>query len=468
MVDRVTALDADPLPDRLVGWIEGVTSGRVVGADRRPGGARKQAWDVDVAQPGGELARLFLHVDRSDPALDPWSLHREAAVYAALKDTAVPVPELVAFSPELHAMLSVRLTGENWFSRIRDPDEQLGTAQDFMRCLAHLHRLDPATLDLPGFAKPAAVPDLVRHELDEWEQIISARGGDPTPELRFTMGWLRKNIPDYDGPCVLVQGDTGPGNFMFAGGRVVAVVDWELSHLGDPMDDIAWLSLRSVQEPFPHLPDRLAEYEQLSGHPLAVNRVLYYRVMAEAKLLVMAHRPQAVGAEAGPQDDIGNRMVYGMLHRRLWLEAFAEFGGFELRPPEEPPPCDRGDLYLSALAELRDVIVPRIEDPLARQRAKGLARVIKYLAEVGAHGAFFDARELDDLSALLGHRPASVADGRAELSAAVRNEAVSVEQYLQYLWNRTARDNELMRPASGALADRHWPLLVPPGADTTG
>ena len=69
--------------------------------------------------------------------------------------------------------------------------------------------------------------------------------GVPDPALVFTLRWLRGNVPDVDGPVVLVQGDTGPGNFMFADGRVVAVVDWELAHLGDPMDDIAWLSLRS-------------------------------------------------------------------------------------------------------------------------------------------------------------------------------------------------------------------------------
>jgi hypothetical protein len=89
---------------------------------------------------------------------------------------------------------------------------------------------------------------------------------------------------------VLVQGDTGPGNFMYAGGRVVAVVDWELAHLGDPMDDIAWLTLRATQEPFPDLPARVGEYEALSGHAIDEPRVRYYQVMAEAKLQVMAHR----------------------------------------------------------------------------------------------------------------------------------------------------------------------------------
>jgi len=70
-----------------------------------------------------------------------------------------------------------------------------------------------------------------------------------------------------------VQGDTGPGNFIYGDGSVLAVVDWELAHLGDPMDDIAWLSLRAVQEPFTHLPDRLAEYEQLTGNTIDETRV---------------------------------------------------------------------------------------------------------------------------------------------------------------------------------------------------
>jgi len=90
---------------------------------------------------------------------------------------------------------------------------------------------------------------------------------------------------------VLVQGDTGPGNFMYADGRVVAVVDWELAHLGDPMDDIAWLALRATQEPFTDFPARLREYEALSGYAIDEARVRYYQVMAEAKLQVMGHRP---------------------------------------------------------------------------------------------------------------------------------------------------------------------------------
>ena len=297
--------------------------------------------------------------------------------------------------------------------------------------------------------------------------MLACRGGEPDPFLRFTLSWLRDNVPDYEGPAVLVQGDTGPGNFMYDSGRVVAVVDWELAHLGDPMDDIAWLSLRSVQEPFTHLPDRLAEYEKLSGHRVDPDRVRYHRVKAEAKLQVMWHHPPRPTGSADQDSgggDIGNGLIYRMLHQRLWIEAMAEMLGLELTAAEEPPEPsgdsrDNEWLFDAVLAQLRTVIVPRISDPLALQRTKGVARALKYLAAQNRHGAFYAGCELDDLAGLLGTRPPSLAAGRDAIARAVRAGQVTDLEYVRYLWRRFARDNELLRPASGVLADRHWPPL---------
>ena len=49
--------------------------------------------------------------------------------------------------------------------------------------------------------------------------MLAARGGTPDGALTFSLRWLRDHIPPYDGPPVLVQGDTGPGNFMYSPGR---------------------------------------------------------------------------------------------------------------------------------------------------------------------------------------------------------------------------------------------------------
>ena len=461
----MTANRAIALPIDLVAWIEDVAGGRVVHADRQPGGARKEAWFVDVV--GGDGVRqLFLRYDRSDPGRtgDPWTLHREADVYVALQHTEVPVPEVLAVHPVHQAMLSVRVHGQNWFSRITDPSEQESTAKHFMEKLAALHRIDPRGLDLPRFAAPSSIPDHVRQELDEWDGVIAFRGGEPDPQLAFALDWLRRNIPDCDGPIVLVQGDTGPGNFMYANGKVVAIVDWELAHLGDPMDDIAWLSLRATQEPFTDFPARLREYEALSGHTIDDRRVHYYRVMAETKLLVMGHRPAGSGGAAnadGGGGDVGNGLIYGMLHRRLWFEAIAALLDLDLPAAETPPPHEAAEqawLYGALLDQLR-VVVPRISDPLALQRTKGFARIIKYLRDANDHRAFYDACELEDLTKLLGEAPASVSAGRTAVTAAARDGVVSDSEYLGYAWRRTARENELMRSASGALANRHWPPL---------
>ena len=309
------------------------------------------------------------------------------------------------------------------------------------------------------------MPDAVRHELDELDRVLTERGGEPDPALAFALDWLRRNIPAYDAPVVLVQGDTGPGNFMYADGRVVAVVDWELAHLGDPMDDIAWLSLRATQEPLPDFPERLREYTTLSGHAIDAARVHYYRVMAETKLQVMSHRGPVAGSErehSGANADVGNRMIYGILHRRLWFEAMAAAAGIELTPAEPAPPQparEHDALYGAVLAQLRDVIVPRTTDPLARVRAKGVARIVKYLDQVNTYGAFYDACELDDLAELLGDRPVSIIAGRAAAADAAREHKLTDEAYLGYLWRRIARETELARPAMGALADRHWPEL---------
>ena len=462
------------LPDDLVSWMEHVGRGRVVLADRMPGGARKEAWHIDLARADGTMASCFLRYDRSDPerTKDPWTLHREATVYLALQDSPVPVPRVLGVHPVHQAMLSERVQGANWFSRITDPAEQEATARDFMMKLASLHSLDAAALDLPAFPAIASVAEAVVAELDEWEQLLVARGGTPDPALAFSLRWLRTHIPDYDGPPVLVQGDTGPGNFMYAGGAVTAVVDWELAHLGDPMDDIAWLSLRATQEPFTDFPTRLREYQALSGNVIDEARVRYYQVMAETKLQVMSHRGPPVddgdgvtggsrGGDAGG-NDVGNGFIYQVLHRRLWLEALAAANGLELAPVEEPQARDPRDsdwMYDAVLTQLRDVIVPRTTDPLAQARGKGVARIVKYLARVDAYGPYYEECELRDMATLLGRRPGSILQGRADAAAAVAAGSVSEQHYILMLWRRTARETELARPSMGVLADRHWPSL---------
>ena len=433
------------LPDSVSAWITDVTGAELTDAQRVPGGASREAWFVDITGPDGAARPLFL---RYDPEPKPAGglfhpLRIEAEILMALQDTDVTVPRTIAVHPIEEAMLSERVAGQTWFYRITDPDEQVRVARDFIGNLAALHRLDPRDLELPSLGPVRSARDHALEEIANMRRRATPPSGELDPMLHFALDWLERNVPDYEGPTVLVQGDTGPGNFMYADGRVTAVVDWELAHLGDPMDDIAWLSLRTVQDTFTHFPDRLTDYEELSGNKIDETRVWYYRLFAEMRLATARPAPEGVNrvvASALGYDDVGNGLIYSMLHRRLLIEALAHVVGLELEPPGLPPvpeSTDQTALYDSALRSLSQM-VPRIDDPLASRQAKALARMLKYLKEVDRAGSAFAAADREDAAGVQ----------RGDDAA-----------YVRYLWRQVQRDDYLLREASGALRERTWPPL---------
>jgi aminoglycoside phosphotransferase (APT) family kinase protein len=458
------------LPDDVVAWIEETTGAPVTRTDRIPGGATREGWFVDVATPGDGTHELYLRYSpKPFPARSAFHrLQVEAEIMAALGPTEVSVPPILGVHPDREAILEERVQGATWFYRIRDPAEQIRVAQDFMRNLAALHRLDPQQLGIPALGPVRTARQHALERIDGIRRRGTAPDGSIDPLLRLSTDWLERNVPDYEGPVVLVQGDTGPGNFMYAGGRVTAVVDWELSHWGDPMDDIAWVSLRTVQDTFTHLPDRVAEYSALSGHDIDERRVWYYRLFAESTMSTLYPNDGPESRRPGEEDDdnvsrdIGNGIIYRQLHRRLWLESLAAVMGLELDPPSLPEPAEVPEwhhYYATVLGSLR-TIVPRIADPLASQWTKGVARVVKYLQDLDASGRQFAALEADEIASLLGHRPDSLQQGREDLADAARAGKVGDDAYVRYLWHTVLRDDHLMRHASGALHERTWPPVV--------
>ena len=464
------------LSDDVRHWIETVTGSALTAFEQVPAGGRT-GYFVDVHSPEHGARALFLQRGGRGGTGSFMGFEHEAEVYGALEPLGIAVPHVWGFDESLDVLLVDRAGGQPWFQAPRDPAEALAVARDFMAHLAAWHRVPARDLPLPGFGPVRSVRE---HQLEQLRGIEAAFAAQDAREpidllARAQLDLLRSRVPDYDGEPVLVQGDTGPGNFLYENGRVTAIVDWELAHLGDPMDDIAWLSWRATQHGWPGFATRLREYEEASGITVDPARVAYYRLNACARLgpsfglADMGGATAQGAAAAGGRSDAavdrtadGSGFIMTMLHRRMRLSAQADAMGLELPDRHVGHEADvraHAYLYDRVLDQLKD-IADRADDPVTSNLAKGSARQVKYLKEIDRNSALFDGAERDDLGRLLGRTPPSLDEGRARLAAAAREGRVGLDEYLLYHWNRLVRDDWLMRPSSGAMYDRGWPALT--------
>jgi hypothetical protein len=252
---------------------------------------------------------------------------------------------------------------------------------------------------------------------------------------------------------VLVHGDAGPGNFLFENGHMTALLDWELAHLGDPMEDIAWFSMRSVMEPVPDFPAHMRDYERAARRPIDVERVLYHRVFVSTRVVIIRHR--------NVTGEPGNSIVSRALNRRLLVEALADATGLRL-PAVEPvdaPESERSALYDGVIADLRDEIAAHAGDPRAVAAAKNAAKVLKYLREIDRLGGSIEARERAVLERLLGRQPESVAEGQELIVEALRAGRLTLGDALVTFAENVAFETQLAAGSSGGLATRGFPAL---------
>ena len=442
--------DAAPGSDEaeLFAWVEQVCGGPITRCIQASGGNRCRSWSLDA---GGHEVFLRYGPPRP-PGVEPYTVHREAQVYRAIAASGVQAPALIAEHPSIPAILTDRAPGIAEFRRLSDPATKQAIASELMDNLARLHRTDVAGVKLDGGGQGARIADHVRAELAIWEAMY-AEAGRTDPLLGLAFRWLRDNLPDPDGPAVLVHGDAGPGNFLFEDGRLTALIDWELAHLGDPMEDLAWFSMRCVMEPVPDFGASLRDFERFSGAPINRARVLYHRVFVSTRVVVIRHR-NVTGEPA-------HTIVSRALNRRLLIEALSDASGcpVTIEPPLERPPTPRTTLYEHVLADLRDVVVARSTDSQVIARAKDAAKVVKYLQAADRLGDALEDADLAALGGILGCRPASDEAGQAILDAAIGDGRITFADALGFFAGQAARQGQLAAAASGGIAHRHYPAL---------
>jgi aminoglycoside phosphotransferase (APT) family kinase protein len=113
--------------------------------------------------------------------------------------------------------------------------------EDFFGTLGRIAAANPATLPISECFEAPALEACWRRELDYWSGVIEADELHPQPIVRAAIRRLYRNPPPPAHKLSVVHGDYRSGNFLHDGqGAVLAVLDWEMAHLGDPLEDLGW------------------------------------------------------------------------------------------------------------------------------------------------------------------------------------------------------------------------------------
>ena len=443
------------LPASTLEWVESIGPGEVSQLRRHV--ARREAWVVDVTRPDGTTLEGFLRVQRESDSVDPRRLERETRILQALQDTEVPVPAVYGWNADLKAALFERDPGRSDLDKLEDTTQQRAVMEDFTRIVAKLHTLDIDALALEDIMQyvPTTPAECALNEVDlivsQWQRFID-RQLDPL--TIYSLDWLRRYAPTTVARTSLIQGDTGPVNFMFQGDRVSAVIDWELGHFGDPLEDLGNIAVREFWNPSGGLSGLFDLYEAESGIAYDRFRAQYYAVHQNVRGMMPIHY---VCENAHPQESLAWYLAYRYVGDRATCEMLAAAMEVSITPPDFPKDDDPRDILAkSAIYALEHDVAPTLSDPFARSRTKDAQTLIACMARKRRFGPELEAIELEELSSLLGIKAVSIAESRRAFQGAVAAGRLEDDAVIRTLTAKAYRDEWLYRPSTELYPDRRW------------
>lgn len=398
---------------------------QVMDLRRLSGGASRETWSLDAVRPDGSRRGLIVRRDPEDLPR-PEQMAREAAAFVAAREAGVPEPELhdhgdsALGSPYL---LMERLEGETIARRLlRDDayaDARPKLAREFGRVLARIHAIDPERI--PGLQRVDALGQLT--ELYEGF-------GEPRPAIELGLRHLAGNRPPSGGDR-LVHGDFRTGNLLIGPDGLRGVLDWELVHRGDPMQDLGWVCTKAWRFGSPHpvggfgsREELLAGYAEAGGTPPSLETLAWWELYGTVRWALLCRRQaerHLSGAEPSLELAVLGRRVCEQEHDVLLALGLAE--PVTVRDPLDDPydepgrlPHDRpgADELLAVAGEFLTGEMSAGNDARLRFHARVAANAVKIARREARLGAAHAAAHRDRLAAL------GCADD-AELCAAIRD-----------------------------------------------
>ncbi len=317
MIQNPRTSDSDEATTILAGLasLAGQLAGngeRVTGLRQLSGGASQQTWAFVVETNAGQHPLILRRAapDAGHRGSANVGFEGEAALLGYAAAAGVPVPGVRLVLQPGHGLgegfVMDRIDGETLGKRIVR-DARFARARTLLaaqcgKALAHIH-----SIPVDAFPRLRVAPAEV--ELEYWLGQHRAYGmANPVFEMAFQ--WLRRHLPTAPQKLVVVHGDFRNGNIIVAEDGLRAVLDWELAHIGDPMEDLGWLCVNSWRFGNSELPvggfgtreDLFSAYEAAGGH-VDTERVRFWEVLGTLKWGVVCEG-MAYGWLSGSERDI--------------------------------------------------------------------------------------------------------------------------------------------------------------------
>jgi aminoglycoside phosphotransferase (APT) family kinase protein len=265
-------------------------------AAKLSGGASQETWSFDIVHPDGKVGAILRRAPQGYGAAPTRAagLDAEARLMQLAHDAGVPSPRVMhVLKPEDGlgtGFIMARIEGETIARKILR-DEAFAKARPLLA--RQLGKVAAGIHDLPRAQLPKLRQMSATTEIGEIEREY--RGFNwPRPVFELALRWLSDHDPGPSDEVTLVHGDFRHGNLIIGPDGVRAVLDWELAHLGDPMEDLGWLCVNSwrfgeIDKPvggFGSREDLFAGYEA-AGRKADPDRVKFWEVMGTLRWGVM-------------------------------------------------------------------------------------------------------------------------------------------------------------------------------------
>lgn len=295
----------------LQGWFKKVEPNAVVSSVARMGGGASKEQFVFTLSQSGEKRQFVLRMDPLE-AITETSRQREFEILKSMRDI-IPVPDpvwldadgthfprpavIMDFIGGVTKPKSDGVTVTGLGTVLGDPLRDAIRPQ-FVEVLARVHNFDWAEANLPSFAVPTSdAKQATRWLIEFWKELYEQDVVTNEPVMRLATQWLQNNIPDC-GKISVVHGDYRTGNYLFEEetGKLTAVLDWEMSHLGDYHEDLAWAMqpvfgtniggiFRGSDIAKPN--EFYSDYTALSGNPVDPVRLHYFIIFNAWKSYIL-------------------------------------------------------------------------------------------------------------------------------------------------------------------------------------